>query len=534
MSRFEELYEHGVTAENLSGIKVELTDEKKTLPWEDYYWGGKSLYMYDADETDPETLLKILNKSTQYGLKMSLDQDKYLDVMRMTASLYMHLEKYDPVSNRLSFILDSVDPAPDWVYHDLVFAEMHTDEMKRMLRKPNRFLEDLAHSDETSGKITEKQINIFKAFLTEAKKYIDNHPNDSVDKDTLGKAADFYAVKDSSEWKIFSGESVQAGETDENKDTNREQEQSEEQKRILEEKNKENEVLSDKLAKAEGDVKAVHTQMEALQKEKDKIQDDLEKALDKIQNFGKKEAEYKSQIEELSNQSKPTSKFIYITNKDKIEKLQKELKENEDGKKKAEQTAENAKQALQIAGSRLAEKIKEGEEKDKEIEALKSKMAKTGQPVSKIEKAEGIICRLLWFDVTRKTTELLNKYLPVDENWWNRKVYPFLSDDQKMRANTNDLDQLNQLDLYVLLKILQKNWNDLREKNMSTFFRMNWDLVSDLLDVRNRFAHFTEESYSNIQAKNDIFTIADYLAAVGESQDKVKAIKLEGISLLRM
>ena len=104
----------------------------------------------------------------------------------------------------------------------------------------------------------------------------------------------------------------------------------------------------------------------------------------------------------------------------------------------------------------------------------------------------------------------------------------------KMRANTNDLDQLNQLDLYVLLKILQKNWNDLREKNMSTFFRMNWDLVNDLLDVRNRFAHFTEESYSNIQAKNDIFTIADYLAAVGESQDKVKAIKLEGISLLRM
>ena len=120
---------------------------------------------------------------------------------------------------------------------------------------------------------------------------------------------------------------------------------------------------------------------------------------------------------------------------------------------------------------------------------------------------------------------LKEKLAVLDTDYWQNLVMPKVSYNQKQMIDRKRCTKLSQLDLAVLLRILNKNWDDLAYKfNIEDRVR---NYLNEVQDIRNRYAHMSD--YPNAEDfARDVDTLARFLEGIGIDEEFVTQVKAIG------
>ena len=118
-----------------------------------------------------------------------------------------------------------------------------------------------------------------------------------------------------------------------------------------------------------------------------------------------------------------------------------------------------------------------------------------------------------------------DKLAVLDADYWHNLVVPKVSYNQKLNIDRKHSTKLSQLDLAVLLRVLNKNWDDLSYKfNIEDRIR---NYLNEVQDIRNRYAHMSD--YPNAEDfARDVDTLARFLEGIGIDEEFVRQVKTIG------
>lgn len=120
---------------------------------------------------------------------------------------------------------------------------------------------------------------------------------------------------------------------------------------------------------------------------------------------------------------------------------------------------------------------------------------------------------------------LEKKLVELDVDYWDNLVVPKVSYNQKLNIDRKRCTKLRQLDLAVLLRVINKNWDDLSYKfNIEGRVR---NYLNEVQDIRNRYAHMSDYPNADDFAR-DVDTLARFLVGIGIDDDFVMQVKLIG------
>ena len=120
---------------------------------------------------------------------------------------------------------------------------------------------------------------------------------------------------------------------------------------------------------------------------------------------------------------------------------------------------------------------------------------------------------------------LEKKLVELDADYWQNLVVPKVSYNQKLNIDRKRYTKLRQLDLAVLLRVINKNWDDLSYKfNIEGRVR---NYLNEVQDIRNRYAHMSDYPSAEDFAR-DVDTLARFLAGIGMDDDFVSQVKQIG------
>lgn len=129
----------------------------------------------------------------------------------------------------------------------------------------------------------------------------------------------------------------------------------------------------------------------------------------------------------------------------------------------------------------------------------------------------------------RHITKFLGEKLPtLSENWWNSHVVDRLSFQQQRNIENKRINSLEQLDFAALIRLFDKNWQDLKDRFNLPHEGLNW--IKELQSIRNRWAHLSSEEVPADSRYRDVDTLGRFLEMIGvesEMLDKLGGIKSE-------
>ena len=131
-----------------------------------------------------------------------------------------------------------------------------------------------------------------------------------------------------------------------------------------------------------------------------------------------------------------------------------------------------------------------------------------------------------YLDETSKIlSSWLEKELPdlSQDNWWKYNVIAKLSYAQGDLVNRKGIKELSKLDLAALLRILDKNWDELVYRGKINKYEGR-HFLKEMQDVRNRRAHKPAAGYEQDQIFRDFDTIERFLELIGANEDLVSQI----------
>ena len=117
-------------------------------------------------------------------------------------------------------------------------------------------------------------------------------------------------------------------------------------------------------------------------------------------------------------------------------------------------------------------------------------------------------------DAHHQLVVFLQEKLPdiSDENWWEDCVRSKLTDSQFQIIEEKKIDCLEKLDFASLLRALNKNWWELKAKfNLS---REGFTLVNEVMNIRNRYAHISDEGVNLNNQLRDCDTLTRFLTLI--------------------
>ena len=561
MNKYANIYNRTPSEDEMIALKASFEDSGTSSSWEDYYWAGKCIAEHDTENFDAKILSKLMNEAIKYGLTFRTDKECYLDAIKILASVYGIMGQYDLVLNCLNSVLELDPEAPDWVFHDLVAAQNRTRVIKRNLRRPKMFLEDLAHNDGAKAATKKKQKNIFKEFLAAGIIYITENPEASVDLDTISAAARTYGVYSSKEMKTFLDacngkvdksiidnikdiESVEEAEipkvpvkTEEpvTKSGGRplvislfpEDDTQARDKADIERKYKE---MSAKLEATQAELRVKNKALEeagctveqlvqannSLQATVDKYQADV---LDYDKELKEKQAsvaELQKQLREAKTGSKE-SKDLEAKLAEAI-KQQDEIASQVDAVKKA---FEESERKLKAAGEQIGRSAAENKALREALEQEKNSNKQFSSNKSAVIRGT---CKT--FEVI--TTEKLAKWLTKQfnnyyKNWWEKCVIGCLKPDQILKAQEGHYSSLEEFDLAALLRIFNGNW-----QRIDTYRYMAPSekiCLSNMFGVRNNLAHSNAAPVCKDEVVGDLAIMSEFLTIIGADAESKEVAK---------
>lgn len=498
MNQFQALYSGSPTPEDIQATKIFLSQNGTSSAWEDYYWGAKVLCAFDTDNFDAKPVIKALNTAIQLGLSFRASKDQYLDAIKILATLNTQIGNYEIVLNYLSSVLELDENAPDWIYHDFVSAQIHTDAIQRILRRPRLFLEDLSRNDGNNAGTREKQTAIFKEFLAVAVQYICDHPKCEVDRNALKRAASTYDLLESNGWAVFekacvgkyaeqspiSGNAPNQAQTFKpsmNKNQNDQSASKSERPFVIS-------------LFPEDDVPKP-ANYSVLEKEHAQLLAELDKARTALEEKRQALEKQDADLDKLRSEREYLIASAKEGSADQ-QRLQEEI---------AKATAEN---------DALRAKIKDLEN----IQSTKLEAVRNDTPADIISHIH-IYLRT----VQVKLVAWLEHNLPqCADNWWDFCVISTLSYEQRERAHEMHYTSLNQLDLAALLRIMNKNWYDFRK--LMYLSDSEKDSLQKMFEVRNRWAHMDSNLPDKETIKGDLYAIADFMMLLRCSKEATREV----------
>lgn len=138
----------------------------------------------------------------------------------------------------------------------------------------------------------------------------------------------------------------------------------------------------------------------------------------------------------------------------------------------------------------------------------------------------------LFLNASAELSSFLAINLPeLGENWWNTHVKNLLSFQQQRTVEDHNLTRLEHLDFAALLRILDKNWQELSK--VLTLPREGLTWVRELQLVSNRWAHQSAISITAEDLYRDIDTLTrvlNMLEAAPDTMSMIEVAKADALS----
>jgi hypothetical protein len=135
-------------------------------------------------------------------------------------------------------------------------------------------------------------------------------------------------------------------------------------------------------------------------------------------------------------------------------------------------------------------------------------------------------------DVTPHLASFLEGALQkLSSDWWRKRVWPCLSEDQQRNAERKRVDSLMALDLAALLRVLDVNWRDI--SGPCSFGREERNYAMEMKSVRNRLAHSSSAATSFDDQLRDLDTLQRFSAMIDASATYLARVTAAKEGLLR-
>jgi len=561
MSSYEKLYKAGPKEKDIEKIKKTFKSDSEITSWEDYYWASKCIVDYDMEDFDPKFMSTMLNNSLKYGLAYRTNKEYYLDAIKMLASIYALMGKYELVLNCLNAVIELDSDAPDWVFHDLVSAQNRTRSIKKNLKRPGMFLSDLAHNDGNKPLTKRKQENIFKEFLAAGIVYITENPDAIVDIESITDAAMEYGLTESREWKTFvdvcNGNVSEDIKTraDEIEQASEASESSIEETKEPEAETKvksrplvislfpEDDIADSKYTDMEKRYKELVERLSSVQAELDNKNKELEAAgltLEQLTEVNsslkasvKKNqtdmADYERELNEKKADIESLTKRLETVKKgsDESKELEKQLENAQEQKAEMVKQIDAVKQALSDSEQKLKAAAEQIQRTATENKSLKEELqkAQSEDEVFSSNQAAIIIGKWKSFEVisTQKLAKWLNRNLSCFNGWWDKCVIGVLKPDQVLKAQDGHYATLEEFDLAALLRIFIKNWQRLCQYNFLT--ESDRQTVIDMFNVRNNLAHSNVAPLNKEAVVGDLVTMSVFMGVINANTESKEIVK---------
>ena len=133
---------------------------------------------------------------------------------------------------------------------------------------------------------------------------------------------------------------------------------------------------------------------------------------------------------------------------------------------------------------------------------------------------------------TADLASYLNEHLPaLSSNWWHRNVLNCLTPPQLQTAQDRGFSKLEDLDFAALLKVLDRNWYELRQNYNLSREGQVW--IKELQSIRNKWAHLSLQKVEAEEVYRDADTMGRALKELGAPQaslDEIEKIKSNALS----
>lgn len=118
---------------------------------------------------------------------------------------------------------------------------------------------------------------------------------------------------------------------------------------------------------------------------------------------------------------------------------------------------------------------------------------------------------------TQSVLSFLEQHLPElgGELWWQETVIDKLSEHQAKLAEQKQFSALGDFDLAALLNLLERNWRAITEKSSGLDYRRGLNLIIELKNIRNHYAHEPTSGTEPDQQLRDVDSITRLLKTLG-------------------
>lgn len=477
MNKYQEIFERIPSVEELTDIKDTIKEDNFDT-WEDLYWCIKSICVYDSDSCDDDLLVKEINKTIKLGLNLHTDNRKYIDIIKVLVTLYSQVEQYEKVIEILNPIIEENSSVPDWVYHDYISAEIHTDNIISIIQNPQNFISKLEKNQRNSKAIQKKQRAIFIDLITTASTFIGKY-DVKVDIEVLTKEANKFGLNETEGWTYFV--------------------------------EKCNQVVDKPIEISELKLDTHRNNKNNIFKNYVSLMPDTKGAIDRkyeeaLKQLEIKEKEIEDKRLELEQQTL------------KLEKLAEENEVLQENAKASEKEKKDMQEMIDYA-ERANEKLRE------EIKASSIKQ-ETDFSLAVSDPIENLIGHMHSFQyiIQIALAKWLNDKLPdCATDWWNYCVLKTLSYEQRQRAFDNRYSSIDEFDLPALLRITSRNWYKL--KQYIYLSDSDYKCLDNMFEVRNRWAHSNVRIPNIDVIKDDLTTMQEFMVFIGCSREKILSVK---------
>ena len=136
--------------------------------------------------------------------------------------------------------------------------------------------------------------------------------------------------------------------------------------------------------------------------------------------------------------------------------------------------------------------------------------------------------------IVHEQTELfLSQHLPSigGSDWWNQHIIRKLTFQQEKQVKERNIKTLGELDVAALLGLMDKNWMEIRNELNLRFEGRT--LISEMRNIRNRWAHKPLDGFALHDQLRDADTIFRYLKLLGAEESSLISAKKVWESLLK-
>lgn len=126
------------------------------------------------------------------------------------------------------------------------------------------------------------------------------------------------------------------------------------------------------------------------------------------------------------------------------------------------------------------------------------------------------------------STWLEEKLSKISSDYWNEIVIPCLSYQQNMMIKERGTTNLKNLDLACLLRIFDKNWYLLKDKNILPVQLRSY--LKELQIIRNKYAHQSED-FETQDLSRDADTLGRFLKGINASPELIERVSATRSSL---